>query len=258
MEKLSKIEDKKSKQKYDHYITGLFTSFCPTFFNEIDNAPSNYEVWEHNFPTEWKITIANIENGIPRVILHEFLQWSRDRIFKENDQAFDKDLTKVVNGIFPNVHSSFFTAFLMLFFSPEVKYAIEKDPNFYILGTSVSWTGSVEESKEERNERLAEMMRAKAESQREETIRIILNFFSHHWSKLKITLNDDNKEEWEKADNKKREVMLRAARKKKLENIKDKIESDEIKEICKGDERKELYRKEMLELIELLILEIEK
>jgi len=36
------------------------------------------------------------------------------------------------------------------------------------------------------------------------------------------------------------------------------IESDEIKEICKESERKELYRKDFLELVELLLLEIEK
>jgi len=260
MEKLNKIEDKKEKQEYDHYITGLFASFCPTFFSEIDSAPSNYEIWEHNFPAEWKISMANTKSGIPRVILHEFLQWSRDRIFKDDKKSdFDKSLTEVINGIFPNIHSSLFTTFFMLFFSTEVKYAIEKEPNFYILGTSVSWSGSAEESKEERDKRLTEMMNAKAESQKEETIKIIFNFFSHYWDKLKITLSDDNnKDEWEKADNAKKESMLKKARKEKLGEIKTEIESDEVKKICQDDERKELYRKEFLELVELLLKEIEK
>jgi len=261
MEKLNKIEDEKEKQKYDHYITGLFASFCPTFFSEIDSAPSNYEIWEHNFPAEWKVSMSNTKSGISGVILHEFLQWARDRIFKkENEENFDKDLTEVINGIFPNVHSSLFTAFLMLFFSTEVKYAIEKEPNFYILGTSVSWTGSVEESKEDMDKRLAQMMNAKAESQKEETINIILNpnFFSRYWDKLKITLNDSNKDEWEKADNTKKESMLKTARKEKLEKIQAEIESDEVKKICKEDERKELYRKNLLELVKLLLAKIDK
>ena len=146
----------------------------------------------------------------------------------------------------------------MLFFSAEVKYAIEKEPNFYILGTSVSWTGSAEESEVDRDKRLAKMMNAKAESQKEETIKIIFNFFSHYWDKLKITLDNNNKDTWENADNKKRESMLKIARKEKLEKIKVEIESDEIKEICKESERKELYRKDFLELVELLLLEIEK
>lgn len=257
--KLSKSTDEKEKEKYWHYIAGLFDSFCPTFFNEIDSAPSNYSIWEHDFPPEWKIIIANKDNRISRVILDEFLQWSRDRIFKkENEENFDKDLTEVINGIFPNVQSSLFTAFLMLFISSEVKYALKKEPNFYISGVSVSLSGSIEESEEDRDKRFAKMMKAKDISQKEETIQIILNqnYFARWWDKLKITLDDSNKDEWNDADSEKQKLMLKNARKEKLEKTRTEIESNEIKEICKNSERKELYRKDFLELIELLILEI--
>ena len=36
------------------------------------------------------------------------------------------------------------------------------------------------------------------------------------------------------------------------------VESTEIKEICKDSEKKERYRKDFLELVGLLLLEIEK
>lgn len=259
--KLEKITDEKVKEKYWHYITGLFSSFCPTFFNEIDSAPSNYGIWEHDFPAEWKITIANKDNRIARIILHEFLQWSRDRIFKkENEDNFDKDLTEVINGVFPNVHSSLFTAFLMLFVSSEVKYAIEKEPNFYILGVSVSWSGSIEESEEERDKRLAEMMKAKDISQKEETIQVILKFF-HFWQTLTIykdNLSEDESKNWESYTEEERKLIVKTVRKEKLKKIKTEIESEEIKKICVDSDRKKLYRKDFLELIELLILEIEK
>jgi len=259
--KLEQITDEKEKEKYWNYINELFASFCPTFFNEINSAPSNYGIWEHDFPSEWKITIANKDNIIARVILYEFLQWSRDRIFKkESKENFDKDLTEVINGIFPNLHSSLFTAFLMLFIAGEVKYALEKEPNFYILGGSVIWSSSIEESEKERDKRLSEMMKAKDASQKEETIQVILKFF-HSWHALTIYKDNLSQKEsvsWKSFTKKKKQSIVKKIRKDKLEKIRTEIESDEIKDACKDSERKELYRKDFLELVELLILEIEK
>ncbi len=259
--KLGKITDEKEKENYLDYITGLFTNFCPTFFNEINSALSSYGIWEHDFPTEWKITIANKDNMIARVILPEFLQWSRDRIFKkENEENFDKDLTEVINGIFPNVHSSLFRAFLMLFFQSEIKYALEKEPNFYILDVSVLWSESVDESEEDRDKKLVEMMNIKEISQKEETIQIILKFF-HFWPILRIykdNLSEDESKNWGSYTEEQIKSIEKKVRKEKLEKIKAEIESEEIKKICGDSERKKLYKKHFLELIELLILEIEK
>jgi len=259
--KLDEIKDEKEKEKYWQYITELFASFCLTFFNEISKVPSNYSIWKHDFPEEWKIKIANKDNRIPYVILHEFLGWSLHRIFKkENKENFDKGLTEVINGIFTDVHSSLFTAFLMLFFSSEIKYALEKEPNFYIFGVNVLWSGSVEESEEERDKRLTGIMRAKEISQKNETIQIILRYF-HFWQALKIykdNLSEDESKNWSSYTEEKRQIIVKRVRKEKLEKIKAEIESKEIKEICKDSERKELYRKEFLELVELLLSKIEK
>lgn len=170
----------------------------------------------------------------------------RSNFQKENGENFDKDLTEVINGIFSNVHSSLFTAFLMLFVSSEVKYALEKEPNFYILGVSVSWSGSIEESEEDRDIKLAEMMKAKDSSQKEETVQVILKFF-HFWQTLtlyKDNLSKDESENWESYTEEQRKSIVKKVRKEKLEKIKAEIESEKIKKICGDSERKELYRKD--------------
>lgn len=251
-QKLDKIEDEKIKERYWNYIIGLFASFCPSFFNEIDKAPSSHGIWDHDFPQEWKITSNNKDNRISRVVLHEFLQWSRDRVFKNNDnEDIDKDLTEVVNGIFPNVHSSLFTAFLMLFLSSEVRYAIEKKPNFYIR---VSRSGSIEETEEDRDKRLNEMMRAEEVSQKNETIQVILKFF-HFWQVLTIykdNLSKDESENWTNLTEDQRLKIVKRIRKEKLLKIVRELESDEINEICKDSEIKQARRNSLIELIRLL------
>lgn len=259
--KLEKITDEKERETYWHYITGLFSSFCPVFFSEISRAPSNYGVWEHDFPPKWKITIGNKDNRIARVILHEFLQWSSDRIFKKrNEDTYDKDLTEVVNGLFPNVHPSLFRSFLMLFVSGEVKHSLANEPSFFITGASVLWSGYAEESEEEINKRLSEMLKAQDVSQKEETVQIILEFF-HFWQKLKIYKNDlseDESNDWEIYTQEQRKLIVTKVRKEKLEKLKTETESAEIMRICEVSELKELSRKDMIELIDLLLLEIQK
>jgi hypothetical protein len=254
---LEKITDEQKKQSNLEYINKLFNVFCPTFFNKINSAQSSYHIWEHDFPSEWKITIANKDNRMAHIILDEFLLWSTVRIFKkENEENVDMDLTEVIKGIFPNVHSSLFTAFLMLYFSVDIKDAIEKERNFYISGVSVTLSAFVEESEEEMDKRLAEMMKKREISQKEETIQIILKFFPS-WPPLtfcKDDLSEDESKNWESYTEEERKLIVR---KKKLEKIKAEIESEEIKKICEGSERKEFYRKVFLELIELLIKEIE-
>jgi len=258
--KLEKITNDKEKKEYSDHITRLFLSFCPIFFNEIKKAQSNYGIWEHNFPPEWKITIANKDSRIAHVILRVFLQWAKDRIFKkEKEVNFDKDLTEVIHGIFPNVHPKLFTAFLMLFFSGEVKYALENEPNFYIYSL-VEWRDSFQENKEEIDKRLTKMMKAKDFSQKEETIQIILKFFPF-WETLtlyKDNLSEDESENWHEYTEEQRKSIVKKVSKNKLEKIIEEIESEEIKKICIDYKRKELFRTEILELIKMLILEISK
>src|SRR3989344_6174345 len=237
--KLEKIEDEDKKQRWWNYIMGLFGSFCPMFFDTIDSVPSNYDIWHHYFPADWKVTIANSKNRVPRVILHEFLEWAQKRIFKENPENYDKDLSEVANGIFPNAHHSLFPAFITLLFASEIKYAVQKE----------SKSGEISE------EQIQEMFRQQDQSQKRETIDIIFEYF-RDWRLLKIFKEDISEQElseWSTYVEEQRKVIVDRVRKTKFKKVLDELNSKEVLDLCKESERREYQRKIFVELIQLLL-----
>jgi len=247
--KLEKIEDEEKKQRWWNYIMGLFGSFCPMFFDTIDSVPSNYDIWHHYFPADWKVTIANSKNRVPRVILHEFLEWAQKRIFKENPENYDKDLSEVANGIFPNAHHSLFPAFITLLFASEIKYAVQKEPNFSLINTGMSWSGEVSE------EQIQEMFRQQDQSQKKETIDIIFEYF-RDWRFLKIFKEDISEKElseWSAYSEEQRKIIVDRVRKAKFKKVLNELNSKEILDLCKESERREYHRKIFVELIQLLL-----
>ena len=247
--KLEKIEGEDKKQRWWNYIMGLFGSFCPMFFNTIDSVPSNYDIWHHYFPADWKVTIANSKNRAPRVILHEFLEWAQKRIFKENPENYDKDLSEVANGIFPNAHHSLFPAFITLLFASEIKYAVQKESNFSLINTGISWSG------EKSDEEVQKMFSQQDQSQKEETINIIYEYF-RDWRLLKIFKEDISEQElseWSTYSEEQRKVIVDRVRKAKFKKILDELNSKEVLDLCKESERREYQRKIFVELIQLLL-----
>ena len=247
--KLEKIEDEDNKQRWWNYIMGLFGSFCPMFFDTIDSVPSNYDIWRHYFPADWKVTIANSKNRVPRVILHEFLEWAQKRIFKENSENYDKDLSEVANGIFPNAHHSLFPAFITLLFASEIKYAVQKEPNFSLINTGMPWSGEVSK------EQTQEMFRQQDQSQKKETIDIIFEYF-RDWRFLKIFKEDISEKElseWSTYSEEQRKVIVDRVRKGKFKKVLDELNSKEVIDLCKESERREYQRKIFVELIRLLL-----
>lgn len=251
--KLETIEDKDRKKRWDNYIVGLFGSFCPMFFDTIDKVSGNYDIWHHNFPPEWKVTAANSKSGIPRIILHEFLEWAQKRIFKQNPENYDKDLSEVANGIFPNAHHSLFPAFINLLFTSEIKDAVQKEPNFFLINTGISWSG------EKSDEDVQKMFNQQDQSQKEETAKIIFEYFRDNWRPLlyfKEDLTEKELAEWEGYAEDQRKVIINRVRKTKLQKILDELNSKEVTDLCKESERREHQRKIFIELIQLLLANI--
>lgn len=254
-DRLNKIEEEKEKKKYEYYIAGIFKVFCTNFFDNINKAQSKYTIWDDDFPNEWKVIGSNFKNNTSKIIFREFLLWSQDRIFKKSENnEHDDDLTEVINGIFPNVHPVYFPDFLMLFFSFSLKDAIDKQLNFFVIASGISWSG------EKTSEEIEEMHQQNEVLRREETIDIILKYFSG-WKYLRTFKDDltvDEIAKWKSYSKKEKEKIGIKIKIKKLNSLKNELDSNEIKEYCKESEIKESTRAEFLALIDLLIGKIQK
>lgn len=101
------------------------------------------------------------------------------------------------------------------------------------------------------------MLNSQELSQKKETIKIIKSYFREYWYKLRILLDDSNREEWSNADDAKKKEILIHAVKLNLNEMKNELESDEIVDFCKEDRLKELHRKTLIELVDLLLADKE-
>lgn len=130
-------EDKSKKYYYCEY---LFEIFYRVFFEIIANSSENYNIWNHYFPSEWKITknnLVNKENVISRNSWNNFLIWARERI-RQTKEDYDRKLDDVSYNLFPNVDPILWAIILIFVFSSygenRVKSVVEKRWNFGHFG----------------------------------------------------------------------------------------------------------------------------
>ncbi|MBF0542757.1 MAG: hypothetical protein HQK91_15080 [Nitrospirae bacterium] len=221
------------------------------FFNNIDSVSEKFKVWNHYFPLDWKVTAANAKKMVSRVILKEFLEWSQSRIFKHNKVDSDKDLTEVMKGIFPNVCYKLFRDFLMLYFSVDVKSAIQEEPCFKLPYTFHMWDGEKNEAE------IQQILLQKEQSQKEETINIIIEYFGENWKLLQLYKDDITEEEssnWTEYSEEQHNTIRDRVRKVKLQRTLDELDSE--KDLCKESESRENQRKSFIELIQSLFKQI--
>lgn len=244
--------DKDIKQRHWNLIEELSNTFFPSFFNTIDTAPAKHDIWGHYFPPEWRITHNNVHNQQSRLVLFKFLKWSRDRLLSDS-QEYDKNLSEVVGGLFPNVHHTLFPAFLILHTTGSVKSAIKREPRFYLANTHISY------NEEKSEEELSKMFAALDKEQRDETIDVILDYFNGYWQVLRLFTNDMSEKErleWQGYPESKRQQIVRRVRKKKLQSILSELKSPEIVGFCKEEEKYEYQRQDLIQLITLLLAKV--
>lgn len=125
---------------------------CTTFFNNIADSNARYDIWNHYFPKEWKITIETLndnENIISKIWLHEFFQWAQDRLWRhDREKDFDENLDEVSKELFPSVEPILWANLLNVIMKPwidddRMKSLVELKSNFGLSGRIiVSWNAN--------------------------------------------------------------------------------------------------------------------
>lgn len=174
------IESENKSKKY-YYIESLFSIFYQVFFEAIENSPERYDIWEHCFPKEWKITknnLTNKDNIISRISLHEFLNWAQKRIWQAKED-FDSNLDDATSNLFPEVEPVLWARILTFIFSPygenRVKSVIERPWNFGLVGRIRTYSGYPEDNEDE--------FRKKIEIETNNTFELVYLLFSDQFSK---------------------------------------------------------------------------
>lgn len=110
-----KIESVSSKS----YLKFLFNSFYQIFFKNIYDAPDRFDIWDHYFPEEWKITKSNLQNSeniISKNSLENFWNWAIRKIGKASEEK-DFPLDDISRNLFPDVDPTLWAKILIFVFS---------------------------------------------------------------------------------------------------------------------------------------------
>jgi len=182
------IESEDKTKKY-YYIESLFSIFYRVFFNAIENSSERYDIWEHYFPKEWKITknnIINEKNIISRISLYEFLNWARERIWQAKED-FDRNLDDVSRNLFPEVEPVLWARILIFVFSSygenRLKSVIERPWNFGFGGRIRIYSGYPEDNKEELRRKMSKMIHSAEKTETNNTFELAYLLFSSQFSK---------------------------------------------------------------------------
>ena len=129
------------------YVEYLFDTFYQVYFQKIHDAPERFNIWNHYFLGEWKITKSNLqdkENIISKISLKNFFNWASDKIWYAREER-DFTLDDVASNLFPEVNPILWAKILIVFFSrpgeEQLRLIIEKPWNFGFIGRVKVYSG---------------------------------------------------------------------------------------------------------------------
>jgi len=183
---------KKEDKRY--YVEHLMNNFYRIFFDNVDDSPNKYHIWESYFPESWKIKISTVlDNVFQRIAYSEFIQWAGNRISNVKEKDYDRSLDGVSKELFPEVDPVWWSAILILALSPydpnnRIKYVIEMAWTFGFGGRIRVLDGYSENDLEGENKMMMQIQLIDREEKKKtiEMIKVLMKIdpiFNHTFKK---------------------------------------------------------------------------
>lgn len=177
----NKFINKNNGKKY-YYTSSIIPIFYSAFVENIKNSSRRYDIWEHYFPREWKITQENLESKDNRIsieLLNNFQEWAQNRFLSsEHANQYDEILEEMSSNLFPTVDPILWSKILTLLFRPWA------DDNRMLSlvskGTNFGYTGRVYVSSVSSEEDMTSNWAKQMRSQEEATLKLALFLFRNY------------------------------------------------------------------------------
>jgi hypothetical protein len=162
-----------------------YIRFIPIYedcFEFIPQSPDSYNIWEHYFPSEWKINLSNLTTSpVARTWLNRYFDWAQSRIWKQSEE-WDKQLDDLNKGLFDSVDPITWAKIHTFVFRPrkdnetKMETMVKHGTNFGYSGRTFSGWGDDFETK----------YRQLQEEEIENTINLALHIFSKVFTESNI------------------------------------------------------------------------
>ena len=168
-----------------YYVKSIVPIFFQCLIDSVEEVSDKYDMWEHYFPGEWKITKENLEgqkNIVPRELLNHYLEWSSRRFWTSSEkEQYDKTLDGITSNLFPSTDPVLWAQMLTFLMRPWVNEKrmdslITKGTNFgFVSRVYTAWVDSEPDFEKNWHKQMS--------SQEDETIDLALYLFPQQFNK---------------------------------------------------------------------------
>ncbi len=183
-----------NEQANSHLYLKQFT-FYKLAFEKISDSPNRYQVWQHYFPEEWRVTLENFKKHTStRIWFEEFLQWARPRI-QDIKEKSDLKLDEVSRKLFPGFDPVWWSIILTFLIRQlgegrRMRDLIEVPRGFGFGGRIFSFSASGNLPGEEFEKRMEEKRKVQEKEEREATIEFTCTVFRSSLSDINQYIED--------------------------------------------------------------------